>query len=270
MTPQESDIIHDIFARVRQMGPAPYDPAARAAVEAAVARDPEALLGLVRAIVALDRERQALIDEAERLRAELAAVDAHPHTNAQGGLFGDSAGPFGHPGAPDGSSRPPERREPWGSAPWGTARTDRSVPPPPPGPWTGSNPGSSDGWGRPGPQPGPLPAPGPVPAPGPWGTRTDPGPGGLPTPTPPQGSGGSVLGTVIGAATGIAGGVFAYEALKGLFGGSNHAGGGSLFGGDAHASESGGGKSGTDDFVTGGGIGGGGDDFSFFDDDLDN
>lgn len=211
MTPEEAGIIRDIFDRIRHMGPAPRDPEARAAVEHELRANPDALIGLVRAIVALDRERAALIEENEAMRA---ALEGHGQPSSGGGLFGDAPGygpaGYGQPGSAAGhpggwSPGPaPQQREPWGSAPWGRS--------------------------RPAPEPMP-PAPGPG---GPWG-------GG------PQGGG--VMRTALGAAAGLAGGMFAYDAVKGMLGGSNQDG----KSGTAQAAESGGQASGTDDFVTGGG-----------------
>lgn len=210
MTPEEAGIIRDIFDRIRHMGPAPRDPEARAAVEHELRANPDALIGLVRAIVALDRERAALIEENEALRA---ALEGPAQPSSGGGLFGDGPGygqpgpAGGHPGGWSPGPAPQQQREPWGSAPWGRSRPMPETAPPTPGPG------------------------------GPWGSPA----GGQ--------QGGGVMRTALGAAAGLAGGMFAYDAVKGMLGGANQDG----KSGTAQAAESGGQASGTDDFVTGGG-----------------
>ncbi|MEJ1157091.1 DUF2076 family protein [Prosthecomicrobium sp. N25] len=242
MSPEEAEIIRDVFERVRRMGPAPRDPAAEAAIERELRANPDSLVGLVRAIVALDRERAHLIEENDALRAELRGGG----DSGGGGLFGgghredhapgDRRDPWGRGGDPYGNEpgqpgpgpeRPPEpAREPWGSPPWGR-------------------------WGRPSQSMPPADQAG-----GPWGNRAPQ------SPQPPQ-QGGGALQTVAGAAAGMVGGLFAYEALKGLFGGSGHDGG--MFG-SAHASEKGGQVASNDHFETGGTMDDGGDFFGGLDD----
>jgi hypothetical protein len=191
MTPQEAEIIHDVFERVRAMGPAPRDPAAEAEIRRAVEADPDALVGLVRAVVALDRERNRLVDENQALRD---ALDGQPaEASRGGGLFDDLGHRRDDPRAPGpGYGRGPDRdddgpRGRWGDAPWGRPR-----------------------------------APEPDDRGGPWGGRPAPGPE-APEAAGPAGRGGGILSTALGGAAGLAGGYFAYEALKGLFGGGSGA-----------------------------------------------
>lgn len=248
MTPQEAQIIRDIFARVRQMGPAPRDPDAHAAIDHELRSNPDAVIGLVRAVVALDRERAGLLEEIERLRG--GEQDDH---EAPG--YG---GPYGHEGYRDprgyGAQQEDSGRDPWSrSGPSTYERPDSQRPDPrwePQRPAEAARePWGSPPWGRSRSSLDTRPMPPQAPQPGPWGGRTEPAQGGAP--------GGGILGTVAGAAAGMAGGLFAYEALKGVLGGSNQGGG--LFG-SANASESKdqGSESG---FETGGSMDDGGGDF---------
>lgn len=228
MSPEEARIIRDVFERVRGFGPA-RDPDARAAVEAELRANPDAAVGLVQAVVGLERERLAL---EQRLAEYERGQDSAP----SGGLFG--GGPWGgrrqeEPMQRGGWQQQPEpQRQPWG-------RPQAAQP--------------SQQYGQPA---------------QPWGQQ--------PPPQQPQ-RGGGLFGTLLGAAGGLAAGYVGYEAMKGLFGGGQHAGGG-LFGNDsgnaADAGNAGGGfleerdRTAADDaaFFDDGGnfdIGGGGDDDSF-------
>lgn len=170
MTPEESQIIRDIFNRIRAGGPIPNDPQARAAISQELIANPDAGIGLIQLLVGLDQQRAQLAQERDQLAAQLRAMAAQSQPQTGGGLFGRAA-----------------------------------PPPPPPPPQYAAGP-----WGQ---QP---PAP-PQPAPSPWGQ---------PQQAAPQGS--SFLKTALGSAAGMAGGLFAFEAIRDVFGGHNNGG---LFGG---------------------------------------
>ena len=165
MTPQEAQIIRDVFAKIRMMGPGPSDPEATRAVAAELAANPAAALGLVKVVVGLEGERAALEQQAQDLDAQLQDLQARTAPQPSGGLFG-------------GSSQ---------SGPWGRGE------PAQPGP-----------WGQPQ-------------ASGPWGGQAQQAP-----------QSGGFWGSALRTGAGVAGGLFAFEALKGLFGGhggSGHGGG---------------------------------------------
>ncbi|NLH81269.1 MAG: DUF2076 domain-containing protein, partial [Phyllobacteriaceae bacterium] len=163
MTPQEAQIIRSVFDRLKAMEAGPRDAEAEALVEALQKADPQAGLGLVRALVMTDQARAAAVADAEAARRELEAMRAAPAPQpASGGLFG---GLFG--GAPQ------------------------------------------------------APAPQPMPQAGPWGARPQAGPWDA-QPQPQQGSG--FWGSALRTGAGVAGGLFAFEAVKSLFGGGAHAG----------------------------------------------
>lgn len=173
MTPQEAQIIRDVFAKIRQMGPGANDPEAARAVEVELRANPAAALGLVQVVVGLERERDAYAAQIGDLTARIQELEARLPPSG-GGLFGGPAGP---------------------------------------GPWSG----------------GPTPAPlGPPPPSGPWGQAPSAGPWGG-APQAPQSGG--FWGSALRTGAGVAGGLFAFEALRGLFGG--HGGG---FGGPTTAS----------------------------------
>jgi hypothetical protein len=188
MSPDEARVIQDVFARVRQMGSV-RDDAARVAIEREVARDPEVLVGLVRAIVALDQERDQLLGDLHFLEEKVEALERsardNPSSKPRGGLF-DSTSPWGQgrqPGLGDtglGGSLGNTDHDRTGRGPWESQRND-------------------------------------------------------------QGARGGFLRTAAGAAMGMAGGLFAYEALKGLFGGDHsggHVGASPEFSGPAETVES--------------------------------
>lgn len=114
MSPEEAEIIRDIFERVRQMGPAPRDPEAQAALEHELRANPDAVMGLVRAVVALDRERAALLDENDALRRDLEKARHGAGRPPGGGLFG-GAGPFAGRGPDPRANRTatPDPASPW-------------------------------------------------------------------------------------------------------------------------------------------------------------
>lgn len=164
MTPQDAQIIRSVFDRLKTMEAGPRDAEAEALVEALTKADPQAGLGLVRALVLTEQARAAAATEAEALRREnetLKAQGTAPTQSTSGGLFGG----------------------PWGGRPSAPA-------PQPDGPW----------GGRP-------------PQPGPWDQQ------------PAQGGGSGFWGSALRTGAGVAGGMFAFEALRGLFGGGSHGGG---------------------------------------------
>lgn len=185
MTPQEADIIKDVFAKLKAMSAGATDAEAAGLVEAQLRADRGAGLALVQALVMTDRERAALAQENDALKQKIQSLEASgaQAQPASGGLFG--------------GSRVPQTASPW----------DRPAAPPVPPPLP-PQAGQGGPWG------------GQPPATGPWG-------GGQPTGGPfgggqPSGGGG-FWGSALRTGAGVAGGLFAFEALKGLFGGGHAA-----------------------------------------------
>jgi hypothetical protein len=162
MTPEESQIIRDIFARIRSAGPIPNDPQARAAINQEMIANPDAGIGLIQLLVGLDQQRAQLTQERDQLAAQL----RNAGQSVGGGLFGNRAAP---------PPPPPPQAGPWGNQQY-------SAPPPP--------------------------------QQQPWGSQQ---------PAAPQSS---FLRTALGSAAGMAGGLFAFEAIRDVFGGH-----GGIFGG---------------------------------------
>lgn len=195
MTPQDAEIIRDVFAKIRAMGPAVDDAEAARAVEAELRANPAAALNLVRVVVGLERERESLAAEAEALAAELEDLRARTAPQPRGGgLFGNAPGP------------------------WGSGRA--AEPAPQPGPWGAQQPS------------------------GPWGGQAQP-------------QGGGFWGSALRTGAGVAGGLFAFEALKGMFGGGHGAEAREperhgLFDGDVRGGE----RDGASEEARGGGFGG--------------
>jgi len=177
MTPQEAQIIKDVFTRLKAMTPAPTDAEAAGLVEAQLAADRGAGLALVQALVMTDRQCGQLAQENQALKQRLQSLEAQgAQPQAQsGGLFGQPAPSAPQPG-------------PWDRAPQAQA---------------------------------------PAPQPGPWGNQPQPGPWGG---QPEQPQGGGFWSSALRTGAGVAGGLFAFEALKSVFGGS-HGGGFGGFGG---------------------------------------
>lgn len=168
MSPEESQIIRDIFNRIRSAGPVPNDPQARAAISQEMIANPDAGIGLIQLIVSLETQRAQLANERDQLAAQLRGAGQQ-----SSGLFGGRS-------------------------------TPSYAPPPPP---------QASSWGNQPPPPPQQPA-------GPWGGQPQ---------QPAQG--GSFLRTALGSAAGVAGGLFAFDALSSMFGGHRGGLGGGLFGG---------------------------------------
>lgn len=171
MTPQEAQIIRSVFDRLKTMEAGPRDAEAEALVEALTKADPQAGLGLVRALVMTEQARAMAANEAETLKQEVEQLRARVQPQAapaSGGLFG---GLFG--GAP-------QARQPMAPQPMA-----------------------------------------PAPQAGPWGSRPQPGPWDA---QPQQPQGGGFWGSALRTGAGVAGGLFAFEAVKSLFGGGMHSG----------------------------------------------
>lgn len=183
MTPQEAQIIKDVFARLKAMGPAPADAEAAGLVEAQLGADRSSGLALVQALVMTDRQCGQLAQENQALKQRLQTLEAQGTQPQSGGLFGQPAPVVPQPG------------------PWDRAPQPQAQPPmaPQPGPWGGAQQS------------------------GPWGAQ----------PEPPQGGG--FWSSALRTGAGVAGGMFAFEALRSVFGGS-HGGG---FGGGGYGGGSG-------------------------------
>jgi len=188
MTPQERQLIDDLFERLAALENDPRDPAAEQAIREGLAKAPHAVYPLVQTVLVQD---EALKAADAHIRELEAALQGGPETSGQprgfldnmrGALFGrdDRAG-AGQPQGSVPSVRP-------GQEPMG-------VPPQ----YRGGSP-----WGG-----------------GPGGMPPQP-----PQPMPPEpgGRGGSFLGTAAAAAAGAIGGGLLLDGIRGMLGGQQHRG----------------------------------------------
>jgi hypothetical protein len=180
MTPQERQLLADLFERVRSTATAPRDPEAEAFIDEAVRAQPYAPYALAQTALVQQHALEAASRRIAELEARAGGAAAQPTSflgNLGRSLFG---------GAPAAAPRP-------GYGP------GAYTPPPPPGP---------------APYPQQQPAYAPPPPAGPWGAPAAPARGGF-------------LANAMTAATGVAGGLLAANAIESLLGGGR----GGLFGG---------------------------------------
>jgi hypothetical protein len=191
MSPEERQLLSDLFERVSGQANAPRDRDAEAFIADSVRAQPYAPYLLAQAVIvqeqalrAADQKLQELQAQVSQLQAQSQADRPSPAGGFLGGLFGGGA--VAPRSAPQQATAP----NPWGAAPQQPAY----APPPPQA------------------------------AAAPWGQPA--APGGF-AGAPPQQGGGFLKGA-LGAAAGVAGGVLLADSLRGLMGGG-HSGG--LFGG---------------------------------------
>src|SRR5262245_33879857 len=198
MTPQERQLIADLFERLAALENEPRDPEAEQAIRAGLAKAPHAIYPLVQTVLVQDEALKAADAHIQELEAALqggAGAPAQPRgflDNMRDAVFGrdERAGPEGRgPAGSVPSVRP-------GEQPMG-------VPPQ----YRGGTPWGAAGAG--GPPPGGA------------------GPGGMPPqPMPPEppSRGGSFLGTAAAAAAGALGGGLLMDGIRGMLGGQQHRG----------------------------------------------
>ena len=179
MTPQERQLVGELFDRLAKLETTPRDPDAERVIADGLRRAPNAVYALVQTALVQDEALRRANDRIEELQAQLEGPQEPPRQ--QQGSFLDSMrdAVFGR------------AREPAGSVP--------SVRPP------------ATQWS---PEPSPradYPGPGQGPAPG--GPPQGPYPGG-----PGFGTGGSFLGTAASAAAGVIGGSLLLDGIRSMFG----------------------------------------------------
>jgi len=201
MTPQERQLVDDLFDRLSKVEGAPRDPDALDAIAQGQRRAPNALYALVQTVLLQDEALKRAHERIQQLEGNGA-----PEQAPQGGfldsmrdaLFGQGQNPNPPRGSVP-SVRPPEPSR----AAWNTGQV----------------------LGQPQPQAGY----------GQGGYGQGPGPGQFGQPQPQAGSGGgSFLGTAAAAAAGVVGGSLLLGSIRSMMGGSHQQG----FGDAANASES--------------------------------
>ncbi len=197
MTPQEQQLVADLFDRLASLEGQRRDPDAERLIREGLGRAPNSVYALVQTVLVQDealKRANARIEELEQAFAE--------PPPAPGGSFLDSVRNMLGGGAdqPPRTSVPPVRGGGMGSSGvWGS-RPDA-------GPASGPLPGQP--WGSP---QGGYPPPPPPPPPGYQ-------PGGYPPGPPPMGGGGSFLGTAAATVAGVVGGAMLLNGIRSMMGG---------------------------------------------------
>ena len=194
MTPEERQMLGDLFQRINANGSAPRDAEAESFINDAVRAAPHAPYVLSQTVLV---QQHALEAAAHRIaELEAAAHEAAERQGQGGGFLGNLGKSIFGGGAPSAPPRPAYEPDAYQRGPAGPQQGYAPPPPPPPQYAT--------------------------PRPGPWG-------GGAPQPS----GGGGFLQNAASTAAGVAGGVALGNLLGGLFGGHSGGGlfGGSGFGG---------------------------------------
>jgi hypothetical protein len=195
MSPEERQLLADLFDRIRQNATNPRDREAETFISDQVRKQPYAPYLLAQTVIVQDQALRAANDRLQQLEQHVRELEGQGGQQGSGGFLGGLGSLFGggDRNPPPPSSVPPTR---WGGGPQGGA------------PGYGGGYVSQGGYGQP--------------QGGPWS-------GGAP---PQQGGGGGFLKGALGAAAGVAGGVLLADSIRGLFhGGNNSLGIGSGFGG---------------------------------------
>jgi uncharacterized protein len=203
MTPEERQMLGDLFERVKAAGATPRDAEAEAFINDAARATPFAPYVLAQTVLV---QQQALEAAARRL-SELEAAQRQSAEQGQehGSFLGNLGKTIFGGGAPAAPPRPSYDASAYQRGP-APAPGQAYAPPLPPQ--------------APPPRGYPAPPQGYPPQPGPWGAQAQP--------QPQSGGGGGFLQNAASTAAGVAGGVALGSLLGGLF--SGHSGGG-LFGG---------------------------------------
>ena len=210
MTPQERQLIADLFERLAALENEPRDPDAERVIREGLSKAPHAIYPLVQSVLVQDealKQADAYIQE-----LEAALQGGNPRAGEQKGfldsmrdtMFGSREAPRGSvPSVRPGEQPmgvPPQYRQEAGS-PWGGGAQ---------GP--GGGQGSAWGGGPQGPGGGQSPA---------WGGGPQ---GGAPMPPQSGGGGGSFLGTAAAVAAGAIGGGLLLNGIRGMLGGQQQHG----------------------------------------------
>ncbi len=216
MTPQERQLVDDLFDRLSKVEGGPQDPDALNAIAQGQRKAPNALYALVQTVLLQDEALKRAHERIQQL--EGGATDQAPQggflDSMRDALFGGAQAPAQN--APRGSVPNVRPGEPSRAA-WNTGQVMGQ----PQGGYGQQGYGQQGGYGQP-----------------PMGQ-----------PTPQQGGGGgSFLGTAAAAAAGVVGGSLLLNSIKGMMGGGHqqgltdaaNAGGGSPWGGSSGSSSGGG------------------------------
>ena len=196
MTPQERQLIDDLFDRLAKLENAPRDPEAMSAIMQGLRKAPNAVYALVQTALVQDEALKRANDRIQQLEAAPGGEQ-----NQQSGGFLDSMrnAIFGQDQSQQRGSVPPVRapdmggRDPGGRPVWNSGQAMQSQAP---------GPGyAQPGYGQPQ-----------------YGQPQS----GQPYGTPFGGGGSSFLGTAAATAAGVVGGGLLMNSIRGMMGGGNH------------------------------------------------
>ncbi|MBH5372066.1 DUF2076 domain-containing protein [Bradyrhizobium glycinis] len=182
MTPQERQLVDDLFDRLSKLENAPRDPDAIAAISDGLRKAPGAIYALVQTTLVQDealKRANARIQELEAAHAPEQAQSGGFLDTMRDTLFGSSPSRGSVPNVPPREQRPV----------WNTGQTMQQTQP---------------GYGAP-----------------PYGQAYGQGPGQGYGAAPIGGGGGSFLGTAAAAAAGVVGGSLLLSSIRGMMGGSH-------------------------------------------------
>src|ERR1700726_1170780 len=199
MTPQERQLVDDLFDRLAQLENAPRDPDAAAAIADGLRKAPSAVYALVQTVLLQDealKRANARIQELEQAHAPEQTQSGGFLDSMRDTIFGSSGQRGSVPNVPPPSSRPV----------WNSGQVLQQAQSPGPydhGPYEqgsyGQGPYGQGSYGQ-----------------GPYGQ-------GYGAPQPPLGGGGSFLGTAAAAAAGMVGGSLLLNGIRSMMGGGHHA-----------------------------------------------
>jgi hypothetical protein len=197
MTPQERQLVDDLFDRLAKLESAPRDPNAASAIAQGLQKAPNAVYALVQTVLLQDEALKRANSHIEELEA---AINAPQQQGQSGGFLDSMRDAIFGPGQSQGRGQ--------GSVP--------NVPPPQPQSRPVWNSGQVLQQGSPGYDQGRYGQP----QPGQYGGS----PYGQSYGAPPfgGGGGGSFLGTAAAAAAGVVGGSLLLNSIRGMMGGSHH------------------------------------------------
>jgi hypothetical protein len=209
MTPQERQLVDDLFDRLAKLENAPRDPGAAAAIADGLRQAPNAVYALVQTALLQDealKRANARIEELEQAHAPEQTQSGGFLDSMRDTIFGSSGQRGSVPNVPPPSSRPV----------WNSGQVLQQAQPSDHGPYDqgsyGQGPYGQGAYGQ-----------------GSYGQ----GYGGQ---QPPFGGGGSFLGTAAAAAAGMVGGSLLLNGIRSMMGGSHQAFGNTAVGEDRAAS----------------------------------
>jgi hypothetical protein len=209
MTPQERQLVDDLFDRLAQLEKAPRDPDAIAAITDGLRKAPSAVYALVQTVLLQDealKRANAHIQELEQAPAPEQTQSGGFLDSMRDTIFGPSGQRGSVPNVPPPSSRPV----------WNSGQVLQQAQPYDHGPYdqgpSGQGPYGQGSYGQ-----------------GSYGQAYG-------APQPPFGGGGSFLGTAAAAAAGMVGGSLLLNGIRSMMGGSHQAFGNTAVGEDRAAS----------------------------------